>query len=653
MRAHSPAMSLLLGGLLLALLLATVPAHAGDKAQMVLHLLDYVAVDYPEAVSGGKIKSEEEFQEMVEFTTQAAALLEELPAHPERAALVRNAETLIQMVQRKSAPSHVAKAAGQLRWAIIDAYQLQVAPKAAPDVSSGEKLYQAHCSACHGVDGEGNGPGGAKLDPAPSNFRDATRMAQRSVHGLYNTIALGVKGTAMPAFDQLKDEERWALAFHVAGYAASPAHRAQGKSLWQGGGGRQAFPDLVNLATLSANEIAARYGAEAAIIRDYLVSQPEVVAQGKPEPLAFAQQKLDEALAAYRKGEHALAQQLAIKSYLEGYELIEASLANADPDLKREGERNMMAVRELIRAGAPLEKVEAAARHAAATLERARDRLGGAALSPGAAFVSSLVILLREGLEALLVIAAIVAFLTRARRREALLWVHAGWIGAVACGLATWAVASYAIDISGAQREVTEGVTGIVAAAMLVYVGFWLHSKASAQAWHKFIQESVGAALAKRTLWTMAAVSFLAVYREMFETVLFYQALWVQTGEAGRGALVSGLVAAVVVLAAIGWGLFRYSLRLPIGPFFSVMSGLMCVLAVVLAGKGVAALQESGHVPVTSLDFITLAPLGVFPTAQSLGAQLIVVIVVGVGFYLSSKGLRAHASVEHAPRQHL
>ena len=92
----------------------------------------------------------------------------------------------------------------------------------------------------------------------------------------------------------------------------------------------------------------------------------------------------------------------------------------------------------------------------------------------------------------------------------------------------------------------------------------------------------------------MATVSFLAVYREMFETVLFYQALWVQAGEAGRGALLGGAGAAVAALAAIGWGIFRYSLRLPLGPFFAAMSLLMCALAVVLAGKGAAALQEAG-----------------------------------------------------------
>jgi high-affinity iron transporter len=629
----------------------TAPAQAqSDAAQMVLHLLDYVGVDYAGAVEGGKIKSADEFKEMVEFTAQVETLLKTLPENPQRTALAADAAKLAHMVRSKAAADTVATAASKLRWAVVDAYKLQVAPKTPPDLAAGAKLYQAQCAACHGAEGRGDGVAGAKLDPAPSNFQDRERMAQRSVYGLYNTITLGVTGTAMSPFGQLKDDDRWALAFYVAGFATEAADRARGEKLWKAGDGRQAFPDLVNLATLTSNEVKARFGDEAAVIRSHLIGYPEAVVQGKATPIAFAQQKLNEALDAYRKGNQAAAQQLAIKAYIEGFELIEASLANVDPELMRDGERNMMVFRDLIGARAPLERVEAQAKRATASLERARERLDSAALSPGAVFTSSLVILLREGLEALLVVAAIIAFLIKANRRDALLWVHAGWISAIVVGLATWAVASYAIEISGAQREVTEGVTGLIAAGMLVYVGFWLHNKASIHAWQTFIKDSVGAALASRTLWTMATVSFIAVYREMFETVLFYQALWVQAGEAGRGALAGGLVAAVVSLAAIGWGIFRYSLRLPLGPFFNAMSALMCVLAVVLAGKGMAALQESGHVAVTSLDFVSLPALGIFPTVQSLGAQLFTLIVVGVGFYLAGRG--SHGGVEaHQPRQ--
>jgi len=629
MNAIRSLVALLIGVLVLAL-----PAFAQDAAatgaQTVVHLLDYIGVDYAGAVHDGKIRNEDEFKEMVEFAGQVAASLKALPSNPRQPGLVADADRLVRLVKEKTASATVADAARQLRWDVIGAYNLAVSPKAAPDLRAGATLYQPLCAGCHGAKGLGDGPAGAKLDPRPANFHDAARMRQRSAYGLYNTVTLGVTGTAMSPFGQLKEESRWALAFYVADLAADPAERARGGKLWQEGKGREAFPDLVNVATLSPREVKERHGADAAAIQSYLIAHPDAYAGTKPDPIGFALAKTDEAVAAYRNGDRAGALQLTVVAYLEGYELIERPLANVDEQLMHEGERAMMALRDLVRTEAPLPEVEAQAQRVAAVLERARERLDAGALTAGTAFTSSLVILLREGLEALLVVAAIVAFLRKADRRDALLWVHGGWISAILLGMVTWAVASYAIDVSGAHRETTEGVTGLVAAAMLVYVGYWLHNRSSAQAWNRFIKDTVGAALESSTLWAMAGVSFLAVYREMFETVLFYQALWVQAGEAGRGAVLGGLLAAVGALGAIGWGIFRYSVRLPLGPFFNVMSALMCVLAVVLAGKGVAALQEAGVVGASTIGVPAVPMLGVFPTIQTLAVQAAVIVCIGV-----------------------
>ncbi|HBH80905.1 MAG TPA: cytochrome C, partial [Nitrospira sp.] len=134
-------------------------------------------------------------------------------------------------------------------------------------------------------------------------------------------------------------------------------------------------------------------------------------------------------------------------------------------------------------------------------------------LSPNTAFVSSLVILLREGLESILIISTIVAFVVRTGRRDALPYIHLGWIGAIVLGAVTWFLARYMLSMSGANREVTEALTALLAAAMLLYVGWWLHSRSNAQAWNRYVREQLNSALARRTLWTMAGLSFLVVYR--------------------------------------------------------------------------------------------------------------------------------------------
>ena len=165
------------------------------------------------------------------------------------------------MVQQKRSASEVAAAASKLRRAVIDSYNIQSAPRRTPDLSAGRKLNQAMCESCHGADGRGNGPAGARLDPAPSNFHDQTRMAQRSVFGLYNTISLGVRDTGMASYgESLSDEQRWALAFYVSTFASDAS---KGEALWKSGKGREALPDIRAVATLSPAEVGALHGPEA------------------------------------------------------------------------------------------------------------------------------------------------------------------------------------------------------------------------------------------------------------------------------------------------------------------------------------------------------------------------------------------------------
>ena len=142
----------------------------------------------------------------------------------------------------------------------------------------------------------------------------------------------------------------------------------------------------------------------------------------------------------------------------------------------------------------------------------------------------------------------------------------------------------------------------------------------------------------------MAAGVVLRVYREMFEIVLFYQALWVQAGESGRSAVLGGMAAAALALAVIGFVIFRYSVRLPIGPFFAATSFLLALLAVVFTGHGVAALQEAGVIQVTRLGFEPVTLLGIYPTAEALGAQVAVLAAVVLGFLATRRSAAAASS---------
>jgi high-affinity iron transporter len=610
-------------------------APADTTAPMIVHLLDYVGVDYGRAVEGGKVKSEDEYKEMVEFTARAAQGIRALPANPRQAALVADAVSLSELVAGKAGAAAVAEASAALRRGLIGAYKLQVAPRAAPPLAAAPALYASHCAACHGAGGAGDGPAARGLDPAPASFHDAARMASRGVYGLYSTITLGVEGTSMAAFPQLSEADRWALAFFVANLGVPRERVEEGAALWRKGGARGAFSDLASLVAPSRNEVISRHGEDAGQVQDYLRAHPEALAEGRPGPIAFAQARLAEMLAAYERGDRAGAQQLAVTAYLDGFELAESSLSAVDLDLRLEIEREMLALRGALGAGAAPQAVREQTARIDALLAAASGKLTGEQLSETGAYVSSLIILLREGLEAILVLAAIIAFVAKTGRRDAMAWVHAGWAGALALGALTWVAATFLIDVSGANRELTSGITALLASAMLLYVGYWLHGRTRAQAWSRFLRDQVNAALGKKTLWAMASVSFLAVYRELFEVVLFYQALWVQAGEGGHHAILAGVLTAGIVLAVVGWGIFKYSLRLPLGPFFSTMTALLVLLAVVFAGQGIAALQEAGAVSVHAVPFFTVSMLGIHPTAETLLAQLAVLAMVLLGYWAS------------------
>lgn len=628
---------LALAALLLGTSQALAAVSAEEKAQTVVHMLDYISVDYPEFVQDGKVLNQAEFEEQLEFSLQSMALLKELPKLAGQAALLEKAEVLKRAIEAKADGAEVSNKANGLRADVIRVYQVAVAPKKAPDLARAATLYAAHCVSCHGAEGRGDGPLAAGMDPEPSDFHDEGRMSARSLFGLYNTITLGVAGTPMRPFTELAEEDRWALAFFAADLRADETQVQQGRRAWEEGANAKSLGNLRELVIRPPLEVRQEGGDSLVAVQSYLTRHPEALQKRAPSPLQTAREVLQQSLEAYRAGDQGAARQLAITAYLEGFELIENSLSHVDSALMQKTERAMMDLRAAIGQRQSVEEVAEQIQAIDTLLDEAEDALAGGGLSPATAFLSALLILLREGLEAILVLAAVTSFVVKTERRDALRYIHYGWMGAVALGIVTWIVANYLLTISGANREMTEGITALIAAAMLLYVGYWLHSKSYAQAWQKFIREHVTAALGKRTLWAMAGVSFLAVYRELFEVILFYQALWAQAGPAGHTAVLAGIGVAAVLLALIGWAIFKYSIRLPIGPFFGFTSALLALLAVVFAGNGVAALQEAGVIETARVAFVSVPLLGIHPTVQGLGTQLLVLLLVLSGMYLSRR----------------
>jgi high-affinity iron transporter len=256
-------------------------------------------------------------------------------------------------------------------------------------------------------------------------------------------------------------------------------------------------------------------------------------------------------------------------------------------------------------------------------LEQGAQRLGAAPAANGfvAAAMQAALIVLREGAEAMLVIAALATYLRRSGQHGhlAALWTGVG--AALAASLATAWAFSTLLAGAGAARELIEGACLLAAAALLAWVSLWIYSRREAQQWQAYLKDQAAAAIATDSGWAMGATAFLAVYREGAETVLFLQAL--TGGNAPAGAVGAGAAAAALVLAAAWFALRGSAMRLPIKPFFTATAALLFALALSFAGKGVVELQVAGWADVTRLAGAPEWPLlGVFPTVETLGTQV-------------------------------
>ena len=611
-------------------------ARADDSAvQTTWRLLDYLAVDYPGAVQDGRIVSQLEYDEMREFSSSVVERIAALPDRSGRAALLTAARDLEAKIARKAPPPEIDREARALAGQLLALYPVPLAPAAVPDVARGATLYAENCAVCHGVDGAARTPAAAQ-DPPPIDFTDRTRARERSPFALYQVIGQGLEGTSMQSFTHLPESDRWALAFRAGQFAYPEGLAKQGAVIWNSDAAvRARIPDLQTLVGLTPATLASQIGeARATAVIAYLRANPQILAQRAGSgSLATAHELLGRSLAAYGRGERAQAAELALAAYLDGFEPVEALLGARDAGLVAEVEREMGGLRAAIGRGASQADVAARVERLQALFTEAETALAPESASAASTFLGAFAILLREGLEALLIVVAMITLLIRAERRELLRYVHGGWIAALVGGVATWWAATHFITISGAGRELTEGFGSLLAAVILLFVGVWMHSKAQAGAWQRYVKEKLDRALSRGSAWLLFGLSFVAVYREVFETIIFYAAI----GSQGNGAaMLGGIAVAAVLLALIAWAMLRYSRKLPIAKFFQYSAALIAVLAVVLAGKGFAALQEAGFIGVTPLAGFPRSPiLGLYPTVETLGAQVVMVLLLAAGFFRS------------------
>ncbi|MBI6765075.1 cytochrome c/FTR1 family iron permease [Pseudomonas syringae] len=601
---------------LLALGSCIALADPVEGAAQALHLLDYLGADYPATVADGKVVDTVKYQQQVDNLAALQGLVVALPQRAEREALEQAVTQLKSAVAGRQDAAQVTRQARQLSAKLALAYEVSQAPAITPDPARGAPLYAQHCSVCHGDSGAGDGPAGIGLEPPPSNLRDTARLDRLSLYDLYNATGLGIAGTDMPAFaDQLDDRQRWDIATYIASFSAQPV--AQPAKTF----------NLADLARQTPAEVQAAEGPDATATFRAQRAQPPQVQRGPAQLLDYTSVTLDKSLAAYKAGDREQAYDLSVAAYLEGFELVESSLDNVDANVRKDTEKSLMAYRQSLQDSMPLPQVAQKLEAAKGKLKESADLLGSDGLSLSLSYISGLLILLREGLEAILVLAAILAFLRNTGQQSAVRSVNIGWGLALLAGLATWALAAYVIDVSGAQRELLEGATALFASVMVLWLGVWMHDRRHAAAWQDYVKSSLVGGGGR---FGFALLAFFSVYRELFEVILFYETLWLQAGPAGHDAVLAGGATALVLLVGLAWVILRGSAKLPLSLFFGINAALLCALSVVFAGHGVKALQEAGIFGTRPVPFFEFDWLGIHADLYSLGAQAIALIAIAV-----------------------
>lgn len=558
----------------------TLPAQE-NPAKRLASIVGVATEEYAKAIDErGKLISKDEFDETYGFLSdakQVAARLTGYDAKATRAIL----DSLIAAVAQKKQPAVVRELHRHFATSLGTAGAMDL-PKGPLDTAEGHALFARNCASCHGIGGMGDGPAARTLSTPPPAVAVKRLTPELTPTLAYNVISVGVRGTAMPGFaSSLTPQQRWNIINYI--------YSLRGEQL--------SLPVARADATAIPGDTAS----------------PVIMAL------------LDSALDFARKGKSAEAGDRAFDAYI-AFEPLETPARAKKPGLISTMERYFAdfkgAVKRNDLTGAKSSR-DAIAEGLPQVIDLTQQPSGS-----WEAFFQSFLIILREGFEAILVVGAVVAFLIKTGHRERLRSIWIGLTLGVLASLATAVVLKTLLGAMPASRSLVEGITMLIAVAVLFSVSYWLISKVEAAKWQKFIREKVTSALEHGGGKALAVVAFLAVYREGAETALFYQALF-SSGPNVELPLALGIIVGFAALAVIFTLFYRYGVRIPMRPFFAVTSFLLYYMAFVFMGKGIRELQEANVVPITVIQGVPhIEAMGIYPSVETLAAQGILVVLL-------------------------
>ncbi len=556
-------------------------------------LLEYIQGDYRGAVDA---HDDGELKEQQGLANEVILTLEQLgePAAqflPEARALKHDIDTL-------ASAERVENDSRRLSEWVVTSMHLTRAPSATPSLENGSQVYQTNCARCHGLDGKADTPIAQALKPQPANFHSADRMASVTPYKVFNTTRFGVPQTSMVPLPDLSDDERWDVSFFVQSLRQATCDTDKSAP---------SKASLEELATLNDRELQAKHPETSLACLRRVFPTPDSAAL-----TTKAVAGIDAALTLFRQADFDQARQRLVDVYLNDIEPLEPALKVKSPEKLKLIEAAFTAAREAAEAKTGFEAPAQALKTHLTSLGETR--------STGdfwSVLVAALLILLREGFEATVVVGALLAVLKKMNAVNHARVVHLGWISALAVGALLFIFAER--FFAGANREWMESLVALAAVAMLIYAALWLNARATMSHFMNDMRGKMKDALTNGSAAGLFLISFSSVARESIETVLFLQGLSADS----RSGVVWGTVAGLALLLGLVIFVRTVGFVLPMKTLFSASTVLLLATSVMLLGKGLHGLQELDIVHFRPVPFFELPMFGIFPDWLTLSAQLL------------------------------
>ncbi len=590
----------LLPAIILTLFIFTKPSpsesfnqETHDKVKKIVMMLNIAAKEFQDGVVDGKVVIAPEYEESQIFLQQAterfARESEAIPDKTKAKALIQSFPELMEMIKAKVDSQKVWDKVNDLNSQLMSTFRIEInkIPITPVSLTNGKNIFENNCSVCHGITGNGDGPMAKQFDPLPAVLSNPklTGDANTTAYDNFEVISVGIANTAMMAWaGVLSEAQIWDVTYYLRSFSNANV---------------QLPPVNLELAAIEAD------------------NGPEIANQVMTEVRGLLAQSLKE----FKEKRFEDAAETAFDSYMT-YERVESNLITRDRDLGIKLESAFSRYRGEIKRGAPLEHVEKLNSEILLDLSRGLELLNNEVGFSGL-FFQSLSIIVREGFEVILIIAALIAFLRKSRNEGRIKHIHVGVVVGILASFLTAYLIHEVLHLSAVSQEALEGWIMLVAVAILFSVSYWLVSKIDNKRWQEYINKKMRGAMSKGNAFTLSAVAFISVYREGFETVLFYKALFLYAGESTSG-IISGFFAGCVVLAGVFYLINYLGLRIPIKWFFGFTSALLYYMAFTFMGKGIHVLQMGEQVSMSISESLpSISWLGIYPTWETFIGQAV------------------------------